>query len=156
MAGSIAILTALILDQVSKWVILLEVMDPPRRIAVLPFMDLVLTWNPGISFGLFGDGSLSAWVFIALSAVISAGLVVWMLRSDSVWLAIALGLIVGGAIGNIVDRLVHGAVVDFVLLYAGSWSWPVFNVADMAITAGVAMVLLDSFVFRKSSRDGPA
>lgn len=148
--GAVAVMTALVLDQATKWLILLVVMDPPRAIPVLPFFDLVLTWNPGVSFGLFADG-VSPWLFIAVALAVSALLAVWIWRAENAWIAVGSGLIVGGALGNVVDRLVHGAVVDFILLYVGNLHWPVFNVADAAISIGVGLVLFDGLFRRKTT-----
>jgi signal peptidase II len=151
-AGIIAALVTLVLDQASKlW--LLFVFDIAHRgtVAVTPFFDLVLAWNIGISFGWFQSDSPAAQIALML---IKAGAVVvlaiWMARSRTRLATIALGLIIGGAIGNAIDRFAHGAVVDFALLHVQigekTLNWYVFNLADVAIVAGVAALLYNSFL----------
>ena len=116
----------------------------PRVIELLGFFDLVLVWNRGVSFGLLGGGELGAWPFVALAVAISVGLAVWLARLRQPLMVLAVGLILGGALGNVIDRLVYGAVVDFIDLHAGDWHWPAFNVADAAITVGVAVLAADA------------
>jgi signal peptidase II len=145
-AGLTALLVTLLLDQVSKLGLYFGtdlVLTQPWRLA--PFADFVVVWNRGVSYGLFQqEGGLGRWLLVALSLAAAAGLGIWMLRAGSRLLAVALGLIVGGALGNAVDRAAYGAVFDFVHLHAGGWSWYVFNVADAAIVAGVIGLVLDS------------
>ncbi|HEY8565454.1 MAG TPA: signal peptidase II [Beijerinckiaceae bacterium] len=145
-----------LLDQASKLYLLFGLDLPLREpIRLLPFLDLVVVWNRGISYGLFQQGSdLGRYALVAISLVAAAGLLVWMSRAGSRLLAAALGLIAGGALGNAVDRVAYGAVFDFVHLHVGAWSWYVFNVADAAIVAGVAGLLYDSVVADR--RDKPA
>ncbi len=146
----LALLT-LVLDQLSKlWA--LEVLSAPySRITVTGWWEMVLVWNHGISFGLFGDGALPPWVLAAVTGAIALGVAVWLARSEH-WLPItAAGLILGGAIGNIIDRLVYGAVVDFVRWYAYGYSWPVFNLADAAITLGIGLLIAESLFGGKST-----
>jgi len=119
-------------------------MQPPRVIPVLPFFNLVLVWNQGVSFGMFGDGSVGAWALVLLAAGIVVALVYWLRKADSTLSVVSLGLIIGGAVGNVIDRLVHGAVVDFLDVHAAGWHWPAFNVADSAITVGVVLLLAES------------
>jgi len=148
----IAALLTLLLDQASKlW--LLYVFDIAHRgtVRVTPFFDLVLAWNIGISFGWFQNDS--QWVQIALMVVKAVAVIalgIWMARSQTLLATLALGLIIGGAIGNAIDRLAYGAVVDFALFHlqiaGNTYNWYVFNVADMAIVAGVAGLLYDSFL----------
>jgi signal peptidase II len=144
-------LVTLVLDQVTK-LHALFVYDLPVRepVRVAPFLDLIVVWNRGISYGLLQqDGSAGRWILIAISLAAAVGLSFWIMRASSRLLAAALGLIVGGAVGNAIDRLAYGAVFDFIQLHAGSFSWYVFNVADAAIVAGVAGLLYDSFVLEK-------
>ncbi len=140
----------IVLDQLSKWWIL-DLMARPRVIEITDFANLVLVWNRGISFGMLGDGGPSqAWMLAAFGVIVSGGLLIWLQRAALPRLpTLGIGLIVGGALGNAVDRLRFGAVVDFVDLHAGGWHWPAFNVADSAITVGVALLLLDAVL-----RDG--
>ncbi|WGR95507.1 signal peptidase II [Bradyrhizobium sp. ISRA443] len=149
-AGVLAAIATLIADQASKlW--LLHVFDIAHRgvVSVTPFFDLVLAWNPGISFGWFQSESPAAQiVLMAVKAAAVIALAVWMARSRT-WLAtVALGLIIGGAIGNGIDRFAYGAVVDFALFHVQIgekiFNWYVFNLADVAIVVGVAVLLYDS------------
>jgi signal peptidase II len=151
-AGIIAALIALVLDQASKlW--LLYVFDLGRRgaVRVTPFFDLLLAWNVGISFGWFQNDSMVAQVILNLvKAAAVIALAVWMAWSRTMLATIALGLIIGGAIGNAIDRFVYGAVLDFALFHieiAGkTYNWYVFNLADVAIVAGVVALLYDSLL----------
>ena len=150
--GVIAAVGVLALDQASKlW--LLFVFDIARRgaVNVTPFFDLVLAWNVGISFGWFQNDSQFAQVsLMIIKAVAVIVLAIWMARSRTLLATIALGLIIGGAIGNGIDRFAYGAVVDFALFHlqigGNTYNWYVFNLADVAIVAGVAALLYDSFV----------
>ena len=150
--GVIAALAALALDQATKlW--LLFVFDIGHRgaVKVTPFFDLVLAWNTGISYGWFQDESATGQaVLLAVKAVAVIVLAVWMARSRTLLATVALGLIIGGAIGNAIDRFAYGAVVDFALFHVQiggkHFSWYVFNLADVAIVAGVAALLYDSFL----------
>ena len=150
--GVIAAIAALALDQASKlW--LLFVFDIGHRGAVklTPFFDLVLAWNPGISFGWFQNDSPTAQIVLMLvKAVAVIVLAVWMARSRTLLATLALGLIIGGAIGNAIDRFAYGAVVDFALFHVQiggkPFDWYVFNLADVAIVAGVAALLYDSLL----------
>ena len=151
-AGIIAAIAALVLDQASKlW--LLFVFDLPHRgaVKVTPFLDLVLAWNVGISFGWFQSDNQGAQVILMIiKAVAVIVLAIWMARSRTLTATVALGLIIGGAIGNAIDRFAYGAVVDFALFHlqigSNTFSWYVFNLADVAIVAGVAALLYDSFL----------
>jgi signal peptidase II len=150
--GIIAAIAVLVLDQASKlW--LLYVFDIAHRgaVTVTPFFDLVLAWNPGISFGWFQNDSPAAQMALMLvKAVAVIVLAVWMARSRTLLATLALGMIIGGAIGNAVDRFAYGAVVDFALFHlqigGNTVNWYVFNLADCAIVAGVAALLYDSFL----------
>ena len=150
--GVIAAIAVLALDQASKlW--LLRVFDIGHRGAVklTPFLDLVLAWNPGISFGWFqNDSPMAQIILMLIKAVAVIILAIWMARSRTLIATIALGLIIGGAIGNAIDRFAYGAVVDFALFHVQiggkPFNWYVFNLADVAIVAGVAALLYDSFL----------
>jgi signal peptidase II len=150
--GIVAAIVTLVLDQASKlW--LLNIFDIAHRgaVRVTPFFDLVLAWNIGISFGwLQNDSQAAQLALMAVKAVAVVALAIWMARSQTRLATLALGLIIGGAIGNAIDRLAYGAVVDFALLHveiAGhTYNWYVFNLADVAIVAGVAALLYDSFL----------
>jgi signal peptidase II len=150
--GLLAAIAVLALDQASKYW-LLFVFDIGHRgaVRVTPFFDLVLAWNTGISYGWFqNEGAAGQAVLLAVKAVAVIVLAIWMTRSRTLLATIALGLIIGGAIGNAIDRFAYGAVVDFALFHlqfgGKPFNWYVFNLADVAIVAGVAALLYDSFL----------
>lgn len=129
-------------DQASKWAIVEIVMDPPRIIPVLPVFNIVLGYNTGVSFGLFGD--TGPYVLSALALAVCGGLIWWLRGAETRLLAIGIGAIIGGAIGNVIDRVRLGAVIDFLDFYiAGYPHFPAFNIADSAITVGVCVILVD-------------
>jgi signal peptidase II len=136
-------------DQLSKWWILNVVMAPPQEIVVTPFFTVVLAWNPGISFSQLGH--VDPWILSGLALAIVAGLFVWLRRIRLPWPAIAIALIIGGALGNVIDRMRFGAVVDFLSFHWQDWYWPAFNLADSAITVGVVLLLIDS-LFGKAEK----
>ena len=148
----VAVLVAA-LDQVSKWAMITVVMQPVRTIALAPFLDIVLYSNRGISFGLFDIASPAGpWLLAGLAIVIVAGLIWWLREEECATVAVAIGLIIGGALGNVIDRLRLGAVTDFLYFHLGEYYWPAFNLADSAITAGVVVILIDSLFSRPRSR----
>lgn len=153
---SLAIAALVVLaDQLSKWWILTIVMVPPRLIEVTPFLNLVLVWNRGISFGLLNtDSPWNAIVLTAIAVVISLFLLGWLWRTERWPLLVAIGLVVGGAIGNAIDRIRFGAVCDFVDVHAFGYHWPAFNVADAAITVGAALFIADSLFRPRASDEG--
>ena len=138
-----------VIDQLVKWWIIDWLAEPPGFVEVLPFFNLVMVWNKGVSFGLLGDSGVAPYVMAGISGLVVIGLVIWLARVAERPLAASIGLIIGGALGNIVDRLHLGAVADFVDLHAGGYHWPAFNVADAAITIGVAVMLIDSLLNRR-------
>jgi signal peptidase II len=147
--GLIAAALAVVADQGSKLFMLYGVgfsrMAPGEHVPVLPFFNLVMVWNPGISYGLFpASGRLGTFLLIGLSvaAVAVLGWLLW--RSTSLALAIGYGLIIGGALGNnLVDRVIYGKVADFFHFYGFGYDWYVFNIADLAITLGAVAILYD-------------
>jgi signal peptidase II len=156
--GIIAALMTLLIDQASKlW--LLYVFDIGHRgtVRVTSFFDLVLAWNIGISFGLLqNDSQLAQIALMVVKALAVIALAVWMARSRTLLATIALGLIIGGAIGNAIDRFAYGAVVDFALFHVqiggNTYNWYVFNLADAAIVAGVLTLLYDSFLGARAAK----
>lgn len=151
LAGTIGAVI-LVLDQLTKWVALEQLLDPPRLIEVTPFLNVVLGFNTGVSFGLLENDSVyGPWLLSGAALLVVAVLVVWAARSDSRAEAASFGAIAGGAVGNIVDRLRQGAVTDFIDLHAFGWHWPTFNVADIGITGGVGLLLLSGLWPRKAS-----
>ena len=142
-----------LLDQATKWWILAAVMQPPRVIEVTSFFNLVLAWNRGVSFSLFySDHDAMPWILSAVALAIVAYLFFWLRKSDRALPAAALGLVIGGAIGNLVDRLRFGAVIDFLQLHAAGFYWPAFNVADSGICVGVAILVLDGLFAKPETR----
>lgn len=138
------------LDQASKWWIVTVVMNPPRVITLAPFLNVALTRNRGISFGLLRlEETWGPWLLSGLALVIAAWLFLWQRRARSRWISAAVGLIVGGALGNAVDRLDPRGVVDFIDLHAGAYHWPAFNLADSAITVGVAILIVEALFNRR-------
>ncbi len=133
-------------DQLTKWWVL-ESFAPGEVRQVTPFFNLVLTFNKGAAFSfLSGAGGWQRWFFVGLTLVVGVGLIVWLwrLRPDEGLTALGLSLILGGAMGNLVDRLHSGRVTDFLDFHWQQWHWPAFNLADSAITLGVALLILVS------------
>ena len=143
-AGVIAAILGLAADQAHKWYMLGPYgITRDDRIPVLPFFDWVLAWNEGISYGLFEqDSDIGRWMLIGVGLAASAFFSWWMWTSERRLTAVALGLIVGGGLSNVADRLVHGAVADNILLHYGGYHWYIFNLADVWIGAGVVGILL--------------
>ncbi len=160
--GLILAALVIVFDQLTKWLIVETVMRPdgvadtpfytPTHIEVTPFFNLVMTWNRGVSFGIFNDhGEWNALALSVLSVVIVVVLLVWMKKAAGHVVPLALGSIIGGALGNVVDRVRWGAVADFLDVHAMGWHWPAFNLADSAITIGAILLVLDSLLSRPNS-----
>ena len=142
--GGILAGVVILADQASKWWLLNGLMQQPRVIELTPFFNLVTAWNRGVSFSLFHTDSASGpFILSAVSVVISIVLAVWLFRVSKPLTAVAIGLVIGGALGNVIDRLRFGAVFDFLDVYWGNYHWPAFNLADSAIVTGVFLLLLD-------------
>ena len=149
--GLLVALVVVALDQAVKaWVVAFFAARGTDMVAVLPVFNLVLTWNHGVSFGLFNGGGETL-LFAVLAAVIVAALVWWLSRAGTRGLQLAIGLVIGGAVGNIVDRLARGAVVDFLDFHLGTLHWFAFNVADTAICLGVFFIVLDGMLGERAS-----
>ena len=132
------------LDHLSKWWLLGLLETPGQRIEILPFFNLVMVWNPGVSFGLFQSGSPWApWILAGIAAVIVGFLLNWLRKAETRRVALALGLVIGGAVGNVIDRILWGAVADFFDAHIGSLHWPAFNIADSAIVVGAVLLVFD-------------
>jgi signal peptidase II len=152
--GIVTALFVLAIDQASKyWILYVLHLADVRQISLLPVLDLTMVWNRGVTFGLLNG--FGTWSHFALSAVALAVVVViavWLHRAESGLVAVALGAVAGGAVGNVIDRLRYGAVVDFIHAHVGEWSWYVFNIADAAIVCGVAALVLDGLWPRRATR----
>jgi signal peptidase II len=142
-------LAVIAVDQLTKWWIVEHVMNPPRVIPVAPFFNLVMGWNRGVSFGMLNwDSAAAAWALSAIALVIVAVLLAWMAKEDRATTVAALGLVIGGAFGNVIDRARFGAVADFLDFHAFGWHWPAFNAADTAISLGALALLADALFAR--------
>jgi signal peptidase II len=139
----------MVLDQISKWWIITAVMQPPRVIEVTSFFNLVMAWNRGVSFSLFThDAEFMPYVLVAVALGIVVFLLSWLRRADRAFLAFAIGMVIGGALGNVIDRLRFGAVADFLDFHVLGYHWPAFNVADTGISVGVALIVIDGLFGR--------
>ena len=143
--GYITAIIIIIADQSSKWWILEKIMQPPQIINVNEYFNLVLAWNNGISFGLFNnDNEINALIISLIAIVIIIFLIRLLSKSETKKLSVGLGLIIGGAIGNVIDRSLYGAVMDFLDVHINVYHWPAFNVADSGITVGALILVFDS------------
>jgi signal peptidase II len=124
-----------------------------RTVMLAPWLNLVMVWNQGVSFGLFDTNAPRMWIaFAGLSALISLMLFIWLAMARSQLVSLALALVIGGAIGNIIDRARFAAVVDFIDVHAGTWHWPAFNLADSCIVLGAFLLMLDAFGVGKTKK----
>lgn len=141
----------LIADQISKELLLGYLVKAGAVVTVIDgFFRLVVVWNRGISFGLLGgDQALPPWVLSGVAIAVCIGLFIWLRRADQRLTGWGIGLVMGGAIGNVIDRARWGAVFDFADFHIGRWHWPAFNVADAAIVVGVGLMLIDSLLSEK-------
>ncbi|TAL50467.1 MAG: lipoprotein signal peptidase [Methylovulum sp.] len=149
-------LLALVLDQASK-LLIDGTMQLYQSIPLLPSFNLTYVHNTGAAFSFLSTaGGWQRWLFAGLALVISIGITVWLtrLQKHETVLAAALSLILGGAVGNLIDRLIYGYVIDFLDVYYGTWHWPAFNIADAAITLGVILMLAESFGLGRSKTAG--
>lgn len=152
--GLIVAVIVVIVDQWTKTAVRTAFagMPPGHRIPVTGFFDLVFTRNSGISFGLFNNGAAAnPLVFTLIAAAVIALLIWWLSRAETGFLSVCIGLIIGGATGNVLDRLIDVGVVDFLDFHIGAWHWPAFNVADSAICIGVVAMLLEGVWSRRSA-----
>jgi signal peptidase II len=145
--GLTVALVLLGLDQLTKWAAL-DLLDlAARPIAVTPFFNLVLVWNRGVSFGMLDAlGAVAPWLLSGLALAVVIALLLWLRRSEHAVMAIGLGLVIGGALGNVIDRLRYGAVVDFLDFHLAGWHWPAFNLADAGICVGAGLIVVDGLL----------
>ena len=138
-----------IADQVTKYLVVNR-MSLFDSIAILPHLNFTLLHNTGAAFSFLADaGGWQRWFFVLLSAGVSVFILLWLRRmpkDQGPLLPLSLSLILGGALGNVIDRAVHGYVIDFIDFYYGSWHWPAFNIADSAITVGAVIFIIDSII----------
>ncbi len=139
-------------DQVTKLRVI-DNLELYQRISILPVLDLVRLHNTGAAFSFLADASgWQNWLFTGVASVVSVGILWWLMtlpRTGRLVLALGLALVLGGAIGNLIDRALYGYVVDFILFHYKDWSYPAFNVADSAITCGVALIVFDGVILQK-------
>ena len=145
------VLATVLVDQVSKELLLRYLLKTGATVQVIDgLFRLVIVWNPGVSFGfLGGDKALPPWLLSIVAVAVCVGLFVWLRRIDRPLIGWGIGLVMGGAIGNVIDRARWGAVFDFADFHVGQWHWPTFNVADSAIVVGVGLMLIDSLLVEK-------
>lgn len=145
--GLTAATTAFALDQVTKSAVLAASHGASGWIVeIFLFLNLVMVRNTGVSFGLLSGGIAAWWALSAIALVVTAFLFRWLWGEPSLLVTTGLGLIIGGALGNVVDRWRHGAVIDFLDFHAAGWHWPAFNLADVSIVVGIATIIWNSIV----------
>ncbi len=159
--GIVLALIVVLADQISKWWVVDVLMRPEGidhtpyfsapPIAVTSFFNMVMVWNPGVSFGLFNNlhDAYRIWILAGVSLLIAAFLLFWLFRAKGFLQIVSLGLIIGGAVGNVIDRVRFGAVADFLDVHVAGYHWPAFNVADSAITIGAVLLFIDTLFSRR-------
>jgi signal peptidase II len=152
--GVVAAALTFVLDQAHKyWMLDIYRIAERGRVQITSYFDLVMAWNKGVSYGLFAQHSNTGrLILIGVSLIAVTGLLIWMANSLTRLAGLSLGLIIGGALGNLTDRIVHGAVADFFHFHYAGFSWYIFNIADIAIVAGVIGLLLD-WMLQSNSED---
>ncbi len=144
--GLLIALLVVIADQASKVLVLASFADG-EVLRLTPFFNLVLVWNRGVSFGMLGDGGANIpWLLSGLALAVVIALIFWLRAVEHHLIALGLGLVIGGALGNVIDRIRFGAVVDFLDLHAFGYHWPAFNIADSAICVGAVVLLVDGLL----------
>ena len=142
------------LDQLSKWWFMTILSDPPHIIRVTPFFNFIVAWNTGVSFSMFAsDSPYNPYILSAIAILIVMLIFAWLARETNYYNILALSLVAGGAIGNIIDRLRFGAVFDFLDFYVGQYHWPAFNIADSAITIGAIILIVVTFFEKDATKD---
>jgi len=171
--GLLLALLVLVADQLSKWYVVTQFLAVQKgdnfaqwlvqkseqaAYVVKPitsFLNIVMVWNPGVSFGLMQTNTQYVfWALTAVAILVSFGFLVWLWRDPRAVRGVTVGLIVGGALGNVLDRVRYGAVIDFIDVYVGKHHWPAFNVADSAIVVGVVILLIETIFFSKEQKNG--
>ena len=140
-------------DLISKWAVYAYLVSGGKFVEITTFFNLVERWNKGVSFSLFSDsGKLTFYILSLVSVVIISALVFWLRREKKIFPAVALGLVIGGAFGNLCDRLYNGAVFDFLDFHIASYHWPAFNFADFSIVIGAFMLIITCFSFNPNRK----
>lgn len=144
----------IVLDQTTKYWVEATLL-PYQPVQILPMLNITLAFNTGVAFSALSNvGSWSVWFFIGFSLLVSVGLLIWLIRmkpSDSFLQKAAISLILGGAIGNLCDRILAGHVIDFIDVFYHQYHWPIFNIADSAICIGAFLLVLEMFIPTKAS-----
>jgi len=144
---TIVVVSIIAIDQATKFILVGILWNPPKVIEVFGFLSLVPVENRGISFGLFQElGGFGRWIISVFSIIVTIGLLIWVFRQKLRFKVLSISLIIGGAIGNIIDRLRQGWVIDFIDVYIDTWHWPAFNFADASISIGIVFLLFDSLL----------
>ena len=143
-------LVVLVADLITKQIMLGWIFDPPRRVEILPFLNFAPVWNPGISFGMLADAGGAVPMLLTALAFAVAAWMVWKAPGFKRFERFGAGLIAGGAVGNALDRIRFGKVVDFIDVYVQTWHWPAFNIADAAITVGAFLWIVSLFVEKEN------
>ena len=143
-------LAVLVADLITKQIMLGWIFDPPRRVEILPFLNFAPVWNPGISFGMLADAGGAVPILLTALAFAVAAWMVWKAPGFKRFERFGAGLIAGGAVGNALDRIRFGKVVDFIDVYVQTWHWPAFNIADAAITVGAFLWIVSLFVEKEN------
>jgi signal peptidase II len=151
--GLLLVVMVTLADQATKYAMMEMLLSPHRQIDIAPFFNLTPVWNKGISFGLLKAQEKSGvYLLLLVAFAVSALLIRWLIHAQGYWQACSIGLILGGALGNIIDRVRFGAVFDFLDFHLYGYHYPAFNLADMCIVAGVVMMLVEGWVFTRGKR----
>lgn len=151
--GLIVAVLVLVIDQASKFYLVDLMARHPEGIVLTPFFNLVQVWNRGVSFGVLGSewlGENQRWLLAALAVGVAVAMVFWLRKVTNRWETLAIGLVIGGAVGNAIDRVIYGAVADFFDFHVSGWHWPAFNVADMGISCGAVALVVVAILSPKS------
>lgn len=151
--GIFVIIIILFLDQWSKWAMVDIIKETGRPLEVTNFFNIYTVWNKGVSFGMFNHLEYAQWIFSGLAVGVSILLFLWLWKADTLFTINGLAMVIGGAIGNTIDRVRFGAVIDFLDFHVAGYHWPAFNIADTAIFLGVVTLLCDS-VLKGTKKEG--
>ena len=152
--GLLMALTVIIIDQMSKYLILHFVLSEYAAVIIAPFFAVVRAWNTGVSFSMFNNfGGYGVYILSGVALVIVIALLCWLKNEKNKTIQIALGFIIGGALGNVIDRIRLGAVFDFLDFYVGDYHWPAFNAADSFICIGAGLIIVHSLFFSKKEKN---